>query len=111
MVVEIHASPQPAPVSHESRSYTIEDSSGLDYEILRPIPVVLEKDEDCVVASFNEANIHASGDTFDEAIDNLASYIGDVLDEFLTLGEEVLGAGPRQELAVLSIYIRKRDAE
>lgn len=108
----------PAQPSHEpssaifaSLSFTIENASGLSYKILRPIPVVVEEDEGCAIASFNEANIHASGDTMPQALANLKTYIGDVLDELMAVDFEVLGSGLRGDLAVLQVYIQKRNAE
>jgi hypothetical protein len=91
----------------EVASLTIEDSSDLPYRILRPIPVIIEKDDDCVIASFNEANIHASGDDASNAMTNLKSYIGDVFEEFLQIGRERLGPGPRRELAILEQYVQE----
>jgi predicted RNase H-like HicB family nuclease len=105
------SSPEPFSPVFASLSLTIEDSSGLNYEIQRPIPVVIEEDEGCAIASFNEANIHASGDTMPQALANLKTYIGDVLDELLAVDFAVLGSRLRGDLAVLQTYIQKRNAE
>lgn len=110
----------PAPLSQpstksvigfETLSLNIIQAPGLSYIIRRPIPVVIEQDEGSFVASFNEANIHASGDTMERALTNLKTYIGDVLDELLELGTEVLGSVLQREFAILQTYIQKRNAK
>lgn len=92
-----------------SQSYLLDETEPeLTYDILRPIPVVVEQNDDYFVASFTDANIHASGETALEALDNLKSYVGDVLEEFLGIGSERLGPGPARELAVLEQYVQER---
>ncbi|MEK6300293.1 MAG: hypothetical protein AABO41_06195 [Acidobacteriota bacterium] len=98
------------PQSSEFLSFTLGDFPNSAYQVLRLIPVVVEMDEGCIVASFNEANIHASGDTINQAVANLRSYIGDVFDEFSELGADALGPGPKREFATLQSYIRRRNA-
>lgn len=105
------AVPRPVIQTIGSLSLTIAKADGLDYEILRPIPVVIERDEDYFIASFNETNIHASGDTMERALTNLKTYIGDVFDEVSAIGSENLGPTLRYEFALLQTYIQKRNAE
>jgi predicted RNase H-like HicB family nuclease len=82
--------------------------SGIGYSILRPIPVVVEQNENSFVASFVAANLHASGESISEAFDNLKSYIGDVFEELSQIGRQRLGPGPRRELAILEQYVQER---
>ena len=88
-----------------------ESEPDLNYEILRPIPVVIEENDSRFIASFGEANIHSSGETASEALNNLKSYIGDIFEEFLAIGRERLGPGPSRELTILEKYIQERNAE
>lgn len=80
---------------------------GIGYDILRPIPIVVEQNEDSFVASFVAANLHASGESISEAFDNLKSYIGDVFEELSQIGRARLGPGPRRELAILEQYVQE----
>lgn len=84
---------------------------GPNHELSRPIPIVVESCDGEFIASFVEANVHASGESRREAIRDLQSYIGDVYDEFVALGAERLGPGPREEFAAMQFYIIGRRAD
>ena len=43
------------------------------YELVREIPVVLQQSDDAFTATFFDANIGTSGDTEEEAVDNVRS--------------------------------------
>lgn len=107
-----HFNTNPTAYSFSSPSFSMsymltETEPGLTYDLLRPIPVVIEQNDENFVASFTDANIHTSGETASEAFNNLKSYIGDVFDELLAIGRERLGPGPRRELTVLEQYIQE----
>lgn len=76
------------------------------YGLRKPIPVLLRQvgDED-YEASFLDAGISTSGDTPQEAFDNLKSLILDSLDSLLSLPADRLGRGPSQQLTVLKDFI------
>ena len=76
------------------------------YDLLRHVVVVVQPTEGGHTSGFFDANIHASGETASEAINNLKSYIGDIFEEFLAIGRERLGPGPSHELTVLQRYIQ-----
>lgn len=75
------------------------------YKALQPIPVRIEKSGDAYVASFEEANIHASGETWASAALALKSLILDIYDSLI--GETAaLGPGPKRQLATLLRYVK-----
>ena len=50
------------------------------YQLVRQILTVIQPSEGGYIASFFDANVHASGDTEEEALRNLKSLILDVFD-------------------------------
>ncbi|HYN19458.1 MAG TPA: hypothetical protein VE078_00745 [Thermoanaerobaculia bacterium] len=76
------------------------------YELLRPIPVLIRLSGDEFVASFMEANVNASGETQQEAFENVKSLILDVFDSLRSHPAEKLGPEPTRRLAVLRNFIR-----
>ena len=64
----------------------------------------IEPTEDAFVAGFPEGGVYASGDTMEEAMENLTSSILDAFD-ILTARQDKLGAGLQKEYAVLSHLI------
>jgi len=81
----------------------------LGYEVIKPIPVKVEKVENGFVASFVAANVNASGDTWDEAALNLRSLIPHLFDLLLTHNREALGPAPRRQLEVLRLFVKKTE--
>jgi predicted RNase H-like HicB family nuclease len=75
------------------------------YTTLRPIPVKIQKTDDTYIASFEEANIHAGGDTWSEAARNLKSLILDIYDSLIA-ETAMLGPGPKRQLASLLRYVK-----
>ncbi len=76
-----------------------------EYKLVKPIPVIIERTESGeYLAHFDEANIGMTGETSDEARENL---ILDVLDTFALFLEEEdnLGPEPARELSVLKGYL------
>lgn len=79
------------------------------YLVRKPILAVVRKVDTGFVASFVDANIHASGDTIDDAAEGLKSLIMDLFDLLRNQPPKTLGPGPKQQLSVLSSYIIKTE--
>jgi predicted RNase H-like HicB family nuclease len=71
------------------------------YTLLRPISVLIEDSEDGYLASFFDANIGTSGETEQEAFENLKSLVLDIFDSLSREASERLGPEPARQLAVL----------
>ncbi len=78
------------------------------YELIRPLLVVVQPSEEGFTASFFDLNIHASGDTEEEAYRNLKALLLDVFDSLLAESPEMLGPEPKRQLAVFREFIRKK---
>lgn len=76
-------------------------------ELLKPIDVVVQPDDDFFVATFFDANINASGESQLEAFEMLKSMIASTF-RLLCEQEAVLGDEPKRQLAVLRQFIRAR---
>jgi predicted RNase H-like HicB family nuclease len=81
------------------------------YEASRPIPAVIQPCEQGFVAGFFDANIHAAGDTEEEAVRNLKSLILDVFDSLSAEPAATLGPEPKRQLAVLREFIARRNPD
>jgi type I restriction enzyme, S subunit len=77
------------------------------FEVRHPIPVSVQKIDRTFVASFVAANLHASGDTVEEAVSNLKYLLVDSFDLLLTHRPDELGPGPKRQLSVLQSYMGK----
>jgi hypothetical protein len=75
------------------------------YRALQPIPIKIQKSGDSYTASFEEANIHTSGETWSEAARNLKSLILDIYDSLIS-ETATLGRGPKRQLATLLRYVK-----
>jgi predicted RNase H-like HicB family nuclease len=75
------------------------------YEVLRPIPVLIRPEGDEFVASFVEANVNSSGETQQEAFENVKALLLDVFDNLRFHPVEKLGPEPAHRLAVLRDFI------
>ena len=75
------------------------------YKALQPIPVKIQKTDDSYTASFEEANIHASGETWSDAARNLKTLILDIYDSLITETAD-LGPGPKRQLTTLLRYVK-----
>jgi predicted RNase H-like HicB family nuclease len=69
---------------------------------------VIQPSEEGFSAGFFDANIHASGDTEEEALRNLKSLILDVFDSLSAEPPKDLGPQPARQLAVLNEFVAKR---
>lgn len=79
------------------------------YEVLKPIPVAIRKVGGSFVASVTTANVHSSGDTWDEAVENLQSLLLDMYDSLLSERPATLGREPQRQLSVLQSFILKTE--
>ena len=95
-------SPAEKPVS-----LTIAEFGTSDYEAVKPIPVTVRNEDGSFVASFFEANIHAAGETDQEAYDNLRSLILDMYDSVAESEESSLAPPLQTQRGVLRTYVRK----
>ena len=87
-------------------------SLGPGYDVIKPIQVSVKQKDDAFIASFEEANAHVAGDTWDEAVADLKYYLMDLLDSLMSHAPQRLGPGPRRQLAVLQSFFRPtEDAE
>jgi predicted RNase H-like HicB family nuclease len=76
------------------------------YEILRPVPIVVEPSGEEFSASFFDANISTSGETEQEAFDNIKNLILDIYDSLTREASDRLGPEPQRQLAVLRSFVR-----
>ena len=78
------------------------------YELRRPLVVLVQPEEEGFTASHFDANLHASGDTEEEAFRNLKSLVLDVFDSLCAEPPEQLGPEPKRQFAVLKEFIHKK---
>jgi len=78
------------------------------YDIIRQTLAVVQPSAKGFIASLYDANIHASGDTEEEAFRNLKSLTLDLLDSLSAESPGTLGPEPRRQLAVLQQFIQKK---
>jgi predicted RNase H-like HicB family nuclease len=76
------------------------------YELMSPLFVAVEIEDDQFIATFFDANISASGDTEEEAVGNLKSLILDTFESLSAEDTTLLGPEPRRQLAVLQSFLR-----
>jgi dCTP deaminase len=85
---------------------TITNFPDESYVAIQPIPVLVRKEGDSFLASFFDANVHASGETDQEALDNLRSSILDTL-EVLSESEGQLALPAERQWRSLKLYVRR----
>lgn len=76
------------------------------FELIHPIPIVLEESEDEVVASFPEVELFAVGSTESEAILNLKSSIIELFSDLAGTPKNELGKLPLSWLRILNKVIK-----
>ena len=77
------------------------------YTVIEPIPVDIEwLAPDETMACFEDAHMAMSGDNGDDALDSLAAFIMDCLDDWKVAGSETLGPVPTMQLAKLRKHVR-----
>lgn len=77
------------------------------YEVLRPLFAVVTQSEEQFIASFFDANVHASGDTQEEALTHLKSLVLDTFDSLARESPDTLGPESQRQLAVLREFISR----
>jgi hypothetical protein len=77
------------------------------FDLIKPIPVIVQPSDDEFIASFFDANINASGCTETDAVANLKDVMLGTLEVLLSQPPDRLGPGPTRQLAVLSEFIRR----
>ena len=77
------------------------------FELIEQLLVVVQQTGDHYVASFFDANIHASGATQEEAVANLKDVMLIMFRRFEGEPQNRLGPEPKRQLAVLRNFIRK----
>ena len=70
--------------------------------VIQPIPVLVWSVNGAYVATFAESNISASGETAEEAVDNVADIIAS---KFHLFTRKTLGMYPRRQLHILQRYM------
>ncbi len=93
--------PRPPATQRVSIDYFPNEPYRLLKSILVRIQLIGEGD---FLASFDEANLAMSGDTAQEALQNLAAHVLDVF-ELLSEEEGALGPGPTEQLRILRTYL------
>jgi dCTP deaminase len=78
------------------------------YDLIRQMVAVVQPSEEGFIAGVFDANVHASGDTEEEAVRNLKSLILDVFDSLSAEPPERLGPQPSRQLAALREFIANR---
>ncbi len=86
-----------------STEYVLTTLKDTTKRLLRPITVHIEEIGGSFVATMTEASISTSGETRQEVLQNLGSYIAEVLD-ILLAERGNLGPGPYQQLLALGRY-------
>jgi len=94
------------PDLYESFCVPIETLTPEPYIVRRPFHVVVRPSDGEFIATFFDANLGMSGDTAEEAVQNLKAIIVDTFEQF-EQHEAVLGPEPARQLAVLREFIRK----
>lgn len=78
---------------------------GEPYTLLQPIPVKIEQiEEGDFLAGFDEANVAMSGETYQEAFQNLVAEVLNSFESFIT-EEANLGPEPARQLGILKKYL------
>ena len=77
------------------------------FEVIRPLSVVIQPNDDDHLATFFDANINASGETQEEAFANLKDVLLFTFQMLERMSESQLGPGPKRQRAVLSACIRR----
>jgi len=101
----------------ENRVTQLEDSSSTiiasfapeRVKLLKAIPVSIRYTGDDFVATFFDATLSASGDTHEEAFENLKDIILSIFQMFSEMHSDTLGPLPRRQLAVLSDFLQLDD--
>lgn len=79
-----------------------------EIDVKRPIPVTIENDEGCFIASFLEANSAIGGDSIPEAVANLQAMLAELFTALTNEDDSALGPEMvRQKRILLEVLCRK----
>ena len=82
------------------------------FDVLQEFKVVVRADgEGAYIASHFDGNISTSGDTPEEAVDNLKGFMLDLFEDYDSEPPERLGPAPAKQLAVLKTIIGRRGGD
>ncbi|HET9400632.1 MAG TPA: hypothetical protein VFO34_06750 [Candidatus Acidoferrales bacterium] len=79
------------------------------FDAVVPIDVVISPEDDGYAATFLDANLHAYGETKEEAFFNIRNTILETYQRLRELGNAALGKSMRRQMQVLSNYIKGKD--
>jgi len=78
------------------------------YEVTQTITVVVSPVGDEFEAGIVDINAYTTGDTSEEAVRNLKSYLLDLFDRYSEIADEQLGPEPLRQKAYLLGHVRRR---
>jgi len=99
--------PQTPIATPSSIALSIAELGEPGYRLLKSIPITIQIEEGAYLASFFEANVHASGDTDQEAYENLRSMVLDTFDSLEKRTDSELATGAQHQRRVLVAYIAR----
>ena len=77
------------------------------FELVRDLPIVVQPTDHGFTATFFDANVSMSGDTQEEAVENLKDILIDLLEDLGSEPTRKLGPEPARQLQILKAVIRK----
>ncbi len=77
------------------------------YAVVEPFTIVLSSEDDEVLASWFDANLHAAGETEEQAFNDLKAMVLDTFDRLDQLSDDEMGPGPRRQKRVLRSHISR----
>lgn len=80
------------------------------FELMLPIDVLISPEDDGYQATFLDANLHAYGETKEEALSNIRAAIVETFHRLHELGDAALGKSMLRQKQILSHYMRRADA-
>jgi predicted RNase H-like HicB family nuclease len=101
----------PSPEVARSIIVPIETLEPEPYELVRPVHVVVQPEEDSYVATFFDANVNASGETQQDAVANLKDMLVTLFERLEKEPRTNLGKGPALQLAVLRSILRRKPTD
>jgi hypothetical protein len=75
------------------------------YRVTAPFTIDLADEGQELIASWLEANLHASRETQEQAFNDLKAGVLDTFDRLERLGDDELGPGPRKQKRILRSHI------
>jgi len=99
---------EPEFLEEEIIQAEIESFSPEPYKLLAPLKIIIVGKNECeYIASHHESNVHASGDTPFEAIENFKSILLDTFDLLESESGDNLGLKAKNQLALLQSIIER----